>query len=104
MNWSVYMILAQDDSLYTGISTDVTRRMQEHQAGKRGAKYFHGRAPVALVYVEAGHTRSSASKREAEIKSLKKTEKHALISRHAYLAQPLTPSIKDRNDKAAASL
>jgi len=79
MNWQVYMILCADGSLYTGITTDVGRRFAEH-AGGRGAKYFRGRAPRQLVYLESGHDRSSASRREAAIKRLPAAGKRALIA------------------------
>jgi putative endonuclease len=79
MNWLVYMVLCSDDSLYTGITTDLPRRYDQHASG-RGAKYFRGRSPVEVVYREGGHTRSSASRREREIKMLDRTEKLALIA------------------------
>ncbi len=78
MNWSVYIIEVDDQSYYTGISTDVERRFQQHLEGK-GAKYFNGRIPIKIVYSESQHTRSSASKREAEIKKLDREEKKKLI-------------------------
>ncbi|MFA7387154.1 MAG: GIY-YIG nuclease family protein [Thiohalobacteraceae bacterium] len=78
MNWHVYMILCSDDSLYTGITTDIERRQAQH-ASRRGAKYFRGRTPGPLVYLEGGHTRSSASRREAEIKRLPRRSKQLLI-------------------------
>ena len=79
MNWTVYMIRCDDDSLYTGITTDPARRFQEHLQRPRGARYFNGRRPVAIVYSEPGHTRSSASRREAAIKKLNRSEKLALL-------------------------
>ncbi|RLA01983.1 MAG: GIY-YIG nuclease family protein [Gammaproteobacteria bacterium] len=78
MNWQVYIILCTDKSLYTGITLDVERRLSEH-GGALGAKYFRGRKPRQVVYIESGHTRSSASKREAAIKKLKRTAKMVLI-------------------------
>ena len=78
MSWQVYMILCTDDSLYTGISTDVVRRLAQH-SGRRGAKYFRGRRPVRVVYLESGHTRSTASRREAVIKKMQRPEKERLI-------------------------
>jgi len=78
MNWQVYMILCSDNSLYTGISNDVERRMLQH-ASQRGAKYFRGRQPEQLVYLESGHDRSSASQREAAIKKLRRIDKQRLI-------------------------
>ena len=78
MNWQVYIILCTDNSLYTGITLDINRRLSEH-GGVLGAKYFRGRKPQQLVYLESGHNRSSASKREAVIKKLKRTAKWLLI-------------------------
>lgn len=78
MNWQVYMILCSDDSLYTGITTDVARRLEQH-AARRGARYFRARHPREIVYLESGHSRSSASRREALIKRLKRADKQALI-------------------------
>jgi putative endonuclease len=79
MNWKVYIILCSDDSLYTGITTDVERRFAQHLAGT-GARYFRGRSPRRLVYLEGGHNRSSASRREAEIKKLRPADKRLLIA------------------------
>lgn len=79
MNWQVYIILCSDGSLYTGITTDVERRFAQHLAGT-GAKYVRGRAPLRLVYQEDGHDRSSASRREVEIKGLRAQEKRRLIA------------------------
>ncbi|MEQ1740179.1 MAG: GIY-YIG nuclease family protein [Methyloglobulus sp.] len=77
-NWSVYIILCSDNSLYTGITNNLPRRFNQH-CSARGAKYFRGRQPVKVVYAEDGHDRSSASKREFAIKRLKHTEKLLLI-------------------------
>jgi putative endonuclease len=78
MNWSVYIIHCSDDSYYTGISNDVERRIEQH-ASLRGAKYFRGRKPQRLVYLESGHTRSTATRREVEIKKLSRIEKVKLL-------------------------
>ncbi|MCD6526346.1 MAG: GIY-YIG nuclease family protein [Desulfuromonas sp.] len=78
MNWQVYIIHCSDDSLYTGITTDVERRLAQHAVGT-GAKYFRGRAPRRVVYLERGHDRSSASRREAQIKKLRPVDKRTLI-------------------------
>ncbi len=77
--WSLYIIEASDNSLYTGITTDVERRFEEHLQCRKGAKYFNGRSPIKVVYREDGHTRSSASQREAKIKKLSRREKESLI-------------------------
>lgn len=74
MNWCVYMILCSDDSLYTGITTDMERRFQQHAEG-RGAKYFRGRSPKQTVYLEQGLSRSLAARREIQIKALSRSEK-----------------------------
>ncbi len=79
-NWVVYIIQADDGTFYTGISTDVERRFQEHSSKSGGAKYFNGRTPLAIVYREDGHSRSSASKREIEIKKLSRAQKQTLIN------------------------
>ncbi len=77
--WQVYMIYCSDASYYTGISTDVRKRFAQH-ANQLGAKYFRGRRPERLVYLELGHSRSSASKRERSIKNLPRPQKIALLS------------------------
>lgn len=82
MDWSVYIILCSDGSLYTGISTDVQRRFQQHLTGK-GAKYFRGCQPSRIVFVEAGHCRGSASRREAAIKKLQRVDKVRLVEAFA---------------------
>ncbi len=79
MNWFVYIIRSDDDSLYTGITTDVPRRFGEHVDGPRGARYFNGRKPMEVVYTEGGHTRSSAGQREAEIKKMSRQDKIKLL-------------------------
>ena len=88
MNWQVYIVLCSDNTLYTGITTDLQRRFSQHASG-RGAKYFRSRQPVKVVYQENGHTRSSAGKREAEIKKLARIDKHILISseRNEFIAE-----------------
>ncbi|MGB7930903.1 MAG: GIY-YIG nuclease family protein [Gammaproteobacteria bacterium] len=79
MNWQVYIILCSDASLYTGITNDLARRYTQH-AGLRGARYFRGRRPVEVVYLESGHSRGSASRREAAIKKLPRCDKITLLS------------------------
>lgn len=78
MDWSVYIILCSDGSLYTGISNNVQRRFQQHLDGK-GAKYFRGRHPKAVVYLEEGCSRADASRRESAIKKMSRLEKLAMI-------------------------
>lgn len=77
--WQVYIIRCSDDSLYTGITTDIARRFRQHAAG-RGARYFWGRQPLGVVYLETEHSRSSAARREASIKAMKRAEKALLVA------------------------
>lgn len=79
--WSVYLIRAADDSLYTGITTDVARRFAEHSDGRAGARYLRGRGPLKLMYQQEIGSRSLASKVEYAIKQLPRTDKQALIAR-----------------------
>ena len=79
--WCVYMLRCADGSLYTGITTDVARRVAEHNGvGALGARYTRSRRPVALVYVESAHDRADASRREAAIKRLDRVRKLALCA------------------------
>ncbi len=74
------MVKCADDTLYTGIATELDRRIEEHNASDKGAKYTRVRRPVELVYSETYPDRSSASKREYEIKKrMTRAEKLALI-------------------------
>jgi len=73
-----YIVRCKDASLYTGCTTDLERRVEEHNSSKRGAKYTKVRRPVELVYAEPFETRSAALKREAQIKRLTRNEKIAL--------------------------
>ena len=81
MTWSVYILQCADNTLYTGITTDINRRIKEHngESQKSGAKYTSNRRPVLLVYKEITESRSHASKREIEIKSLTRLQKLDLI-------------------------
>ena len=79
-NWWVYLLRCADDTLYTGSTTDVERRLAQHNAGK-GAKYTRARRPAELVYREPCGSRSEALRREAAIKGLSRAEKLALIAR-----------------------
>lgn len=77
--WFVYVVECSDKSLYTGITTNVERRVEEHNTSPKGAKYTSRRRPVKLVYFESAIDRSSASKREYVIKQLSRSEKLKLI-------------------------
>ena len=78
--WYVYILRCADDSLYTGITRDIRRRVEEHNSGeKTAAAYTRSRRPVDLVYQETCDTRSAATKREYTIKQLSRQQKEALI-------------------------
>ena len=78
MPYYLYILHCGDDTLYTGITTDVEKRLALHQSGK-GAKYTRGRGPLAVVYREECGDKSAALRRELEIKALTRKEKLALI-------------------------
>ena len=77
-NWYLYILRCKDDTLYTGITTDVEKRLEAHRTGK-GAKYTRGRAPLELVYRESCGSQSDALKREHQVKMLTREEKQNLI-------------------------
>ena len=79
----VYILRCADGTLYTGITTDVARRVQEHNSSDKGAKYTRGRRPVVLVYSQPFTTRGVALREEARIKALSKRSKEVLV--RAYL-------------------
>ena len=77
--WLVYILCCRDDTLYTGITNDLEKRLQSHNE-KRGARYTRARLPVTLVYQEEASSRSQASRREAAIKKLPRSKKLKLIT------------------------
>ncbi|MEI6040032.1 MAG: GIY-YIG nuclease family protein [Candidatus Berkelbacteria bacterium] len=77
-NWSVYILQCSDNTYYTGITTDIEKRLIAHQTGK-GAKYTAGRLPVKIVYFKDNLTESQARKEEFRIKSLSRSDKIKLI-------------------------
>lgn len=76
--WYLYILRCKDGTYYTGITTDVQKRLETHRSGK-GAKYTRGRTPLELVYSETCVDHSHALKREREVKKLKRGEKEVLI-------------------------
>ena len=82
-DWYVYLLRCRDKSLYAGITTDIERRVHEHNhADKLAASYTRARRPVELVYWETCTSRSQALSREASLRQLSKTQKEALIREH----------------------
>jgi len=78
-SWCVYILMRNDQQLYTGITNNMAARWKKH-AGKQGAKFFRGRHPIALCYQESNHNRSTASQREYQIKQLSRQQKLQLIA------------------------
>ena len=79
--WTVYIIRTESGKLYTGITTDLDRRFTAHEKKRAGARFFRISGPECVVYKESCYNRSEASKREAEIKKMSRSEKLALIGR-----------------------
>lgn len=79
--WKVYIVRCSDDSLYTGITTDLDRRISEHNWTWLWAKYTKMRQPVELVYSQSCENRSEASKEEIRIKGLTRKKKLELINK-----------------------
>lgn len=83
MSWFVYILRCADHSLYTGVTTDIVRRVKEHNgegAKGKGAKYTKAHRPVTLAYYEAASGRSEALIREASLRKLTKIEKEKLAN------------------------
>ncbi|MEA3383123.1 MAG: GIY-YIG nuclease family protein [Campylobacterota bacterium] len=79
MSYFIYILECSDKSLYTGITKDVSKRLDEHNCSQKGAKYTKARRPVKLLYKESSLNRSTASKREYAIKKLSRLQKLQLI-------------------------
>ena len=89
----VYILRCADNTLYTGITTNVPRRLNEHNNNNKGARYTRARRPVNLVYQEACENRSAASKREMALKQLSRKQKVELIKRQSPVAPPQNPQV-----------
>lgn len=83
--WSVYILRCRDGALYTGIATDVARRLAEHEHGARGSKYLRGRGPFRLVFQAEIGDRALATRAELRIKRLDKRAKERLVGNPAHL-------------------
>jgi Predicted endonuclease containing a URI domain len=78
--WQVYILQCADKTLYTGITVDLARRLQEHNTSKLGAKYTKSRRPVKIVYLKKFRNRSTASIAESKIKKMSRVEKIKLTN------------------------
>jgi putative endonuclease len=87
-DWYLYLIRCRDDTLYTGISTDVDRRFAQHQSeGNAGSRYLKGRGPLTLVFKEKLGSRSLALKVEHRVKRMAKARKEKMIEVRGYAIQ-----------------
>lgn len=81
-DWYLYMIRCGDNSLYTGVTTDVDRRFREHSGSAKGAKYTRSRGPLTLVFsAKVGVSRGEAQRIEMKVQKLTKERKETLVSR-----------------------
>lgn len=81
--WDVYIVETKNGKLYTGITTDLNRRFDEHRASPRGAKFFRFSGPVRIVFREGHADRAGATSREREIKRMSRPEKLRLVASQA---------------------
>lgn len=86
--WFVYMVRCRDNSLYSGITTDIVRRELEHNTSAKGAKYTRVRRPVVMVFIQPAENRSVAAKLEAQLKKMNKLKKEQLICGKGQLLLP----------------
>ena len=92
-DFSLYIVRCSGGTLYTGIATDVQKRLEEHRAGRRGARYLRGRGPIELVFAEVAGDRVRASQLEYRVKRLRRSEKLALIDGRRDLADLLRDQV-----------
>ena len=85
--FSLYIVRCVDGTLYTGIATDVSKRLAEHATSPRGAKYLRGKGPLQVVFSEVVGDRASASQLEYRVKRLSRTQKLALIEGRSALSE-----------------
>ncbi len=81
LRWVMYVVVCADKSYYAGITTDIKRRLHEHNNTRRGAKYTRSRRPVDLVYYELHENRSQAARAESSFKKLSRSEKDEKLCR-----------------------
>ena len=97
MSYRLYILRCVDGSLYTGITTDVARRVEEHNSGVRGAKYLRGRTPAELVFETDAGDRADALRLEYRVKQLSRKSKEALV------AGELELDLSDKENRLQAS-
>ena len=100
-DWYVYILQCADNTLYTGVATNVSARLATHNSGK-GAKYTRGRLPVLLRYQEGADDRSAALRREHAIKKMRAADKRALIATQSQ-NKPVRPARRRANASTTAA-
>ena len=93
--FSLYIVRCADGTLYTGITTDVARRVGEHEAGHRGAKFMRGKGPFEVLFEEVVGDRARASRCEHRVKQLSRAQKLDLIERRMRLESLLDDQVLD---------
>lgn len=88
-DFTLYIVRCADDTLYTGIASDVARRISEHESSVRGAKYLRGKGPLRLEFSEVVGDRARASALEHRVKRLSRAEKQAIIDGRQTLGELL---------------
>ncbi len=81
--WFVYMVRCADDTLYTGVTTDIERRLHEHNGSARGARYTRARRPVKIVWQEESASRAAACRREYEVRHYDRRKKLSLLAEYS---------------------
>lgn len=97
--WYLYLLLCADDSLYTGVTRDLKRRLHEHNHTRRGARYTRHRRPVQLVYFEGAPSRSAACRREYAIKQLTPQQKRAMIRDDGTAVDPSADALANHDNQ-----
>lgn len=100
--WYIYILQCADNTLYTGVATDVSARLATHNAGK-GAKYTRGRLPAVLRYQESAANRSTALQREHAIKKMRAADKRLLIAHQAQSEPAPSPGSRAKTKTTQAS-
>jgi len=96
--FSLYIVRCANGTLYTGIATDVSKRLAEHEAGPRGAKYLRGKGPLQVVFSEVVGDRASASQLEYRVKRLSRAQKLALIEGRSGLSELPSAQVLEEGD------
>ena len=92
--FSLYIVRCTDDTLYTGIASDVPRRLAEHESSPRGAKYLRGKGPLKLEFSEIVGDRATATALEHRVKRLSRLQKQAIIDGRESLLDLVGPSLQ----------